>query len=335
MADFTSQRQAVRTADAALAQALYQKTVAPNAANQAALTSAQQTARANRDALNTALAASIWASADTAANLQGNLPIALFPVRLETRYVRAATAAGPVGVPSTGPAGTLQIRVYPDDILAQTHEPELTDDEWQAGRAYWTAGDTPASWSALLARFTVPRAAWIVSQTNTAVRPPARAASWTRQGTAVLPDNFAAFAFRGGALVSTIVGSPIPEPLTLTMSPVLDAAQRAAIAGSSLQIDSNLLWTIQFAAAESRGHGPGASGHPDRLGVGLRSPAHHRHQRNLLAGGGKSADSDAARRPPLHARARSGRTRYADIEPAGGTCRLPSARSRRRLELCD
>jgi len=255
MADFTSQRQAVRTADAALAQALYQKTVAPSAANQAALTSAQQTARANRDALNTALAASISASADSASNLQGNLPIALFPVRLETRYVRATTAAGPVGVPSAGPSGTLQIRVYPDDILAQTHEPELTDDEWQAGRAYWTAGDTAASWSALLARFTVPRAAWIVSKSDTAVRPPARAASWTRPGTAVLPDNFAAFAFRGGAVVSTMVGLPIPEPLTLTMSPVLDAAQRVAIAGSSLQIDSDLLWTVQFAAAKAAGMG--------------------------------------------------------------------------------
>src|SRR5262249_31923462 len=42
-------------------------------------------------------------------------PLALLPVRLETRF-----AGGP------GSATTLRIRVYPDDIHADSHEPELT-----------------------------------------------------------------------------------------------------------------------------------------------------------------------------------------------------------------
>ncbi len=149
----------------------------------------------------------------------------------------------------------MQIRVFPDELLAQTHEPELTDDEWSAGRAYWASGDTLASWAALLARFPAPRAAWIVSQTNTTVRPPARAASWTRPANAILPDNFVAFAYRGGALIATATGPAVSEPVTLTMSPAIDATQRMTLPGSSLQMDADLLWTVQFASAKAVGMG--------------------------------------------------------------------------------
>jgi hypothetical protein len=283
MVDFTELRASLRATDAAVVQAFYQQSLAPNPATQAALAKAQQTARASKTALNTALAASIRPGFDSAASLQGNLPIVLFPVRLETRFVRsggvvsgggrvatggivrsAAPTVAPTGLPTTGvvaappaaaPVGVLQIRVYPDELLAQTHEPELTDDEWQAGRAYWGAGDLLASWTALLARFSAQRAAWIVRQTQTATRPPARAASWTRPATAVMPDNFAAFAYRGGALVASAVGSAVMEPLTLTVSPALDSAQRVAIPGGTFQVDSDLLWTLDFATAKSVGMG--------------------------------------------------------------------------------
>ena len=281
MADFTALRAAVQTAESALSQVLYQAAIAPGASNQTAFASAQQNLRAARAALNTALAASLPSGTDAASNLRGDLPVALFPVRVETRFVRsftdaqtaglkqagtaklAATGAAlsaastaPAAAASTGsPVGTLQIRIFPDEILAQTHEPELTDEEWAAGRAYWTAGDTIPSWAALLAQFAAPRAAWIVSQTNTATRPPARAASWTRPATAILPDNFAAFAYRGGALVASTTGSAVAEPLTLTISPAIDAAQQVTLPGSSLQMDAGLLWTVQFAAAKAVGMG--------------------------------------------------------------------------------
>jgi len=276
MADLTALRAAVQTAESALAQALYQNTTAPGASSQTALTNARQNLRAARSAVNAALAAALPAGADAAASLSGNLPIALFPVRIETRFVPAApppaVGAGVVvktasttsplagsavvtGVPTVAPTDTLQIRVYPDEILAQTHEPELTDDEWAAGRAYWTAGDTLASWAALLASYPAPRAAWIVSQTNSTTRPPSRAASWTRPATAILPDAFAAFAYRGGTLVASAIGPPVTEPMTLTMSPAIDEAQRVTLPGSSLQMDTDLLWTVQFAAAKQAGMG--------------------------------------------------------------------------------
>jgi hypothetical protein len=283
MVDFTQLRASLRATDAAVAHALYQRSLTPNAATQAALATAQQTARASKTALNTALAAFIQPGIDSAASLQGNLPIVLFPVRLETRFVRsggvvsgggrvatgsivrsAAPIVVPSALPTTGgvaappaaaPVGVLQIRVYPDELLAQTHEPELTDDEWQAGRAYWGAGDVLASWTALLARFSPQRAAWIVRQTQTAVRPPARSASWTRPATAVMPDNFAAFAYRSGALVASAAGLAVMEPLTLTVSPTLDSVQRVAIPGSTFQVDADLLWTLDFATAKSVGMG--------------------------------------------------------------------------------
>ena len=84
-------------------------------------------------------------------------PIALFPVRLETRFDVTA--------------GVLHVRVYPDEFFSDIHERELTPDEQDAGIAYWNS--QPASdertdpefvdrWTALAKRYGVPRAAYIV-----------------------------------------------------------------------------------------------------------------------------------------------------------------------------
>lgn len=59
--------------------------------------------------------------------LDGGRPIALLPVRLETRYV-------PVGEPTS-----LRIRVYPDDLNTIEHVPALTPEESEKGRSYWNA----------------------------------------------------------------------------------------------------------------------------------------------------------------------------------------------------
>src|SRR2546426_7299767 len=81
---------------------------------------------------------------------RADLPMVLVPVRLETRF-------------GEGPQGPeLWVRIYPDQIAVDTHEPELTDQESAAGIAYWNtlwASGTKApdiendAWSSLATSF--------------------------------------------------------------------------------------------------------------------------------------------------------------------------------------
>ena len=54
-------------------------------------------------------------------SLDASLPLVLLPVRIETRFR----------------GRDLLIRVYPDEIAADSHEPELTPDELKLGFAHW------------------------------------------------------------------------------------------------------------------------------------------------------------------------------------------------------
>ena len=54
-------------------------------------------------------------------------PLALFPVRLETRFF-----------PQQNGGSELRVRVYPDHIHIDSHEAELTQAEKTWGQHYWT-----------------------------------------------------------------------------------------------------------------------------------------------------------------------------------------------------
>ena len=58
-----------------------------------------------------------------------DVPFLLLPVRLETRFAETVTGAR-----------ELLIRVYPDDVFVDTHEPELTEAEVAAGRGVLDRG---------------------------------------------------------------------------------------------------------------------------------------------------------------------------------------------------
>ena len=102
----------------------------------------------------------------------GDLPLVLLPVRLETRFF-------------TLPDGSteLRVRVYPDKIHLDCHEPELTADEHDLGQALLGAGlarrqrrrrARADAWRQLADRFGAARAAWIarvLQPTNPAQRP--------------------------------------------------------------------------------------------------------------------------------------------------------------------
>ena len=55
------------------------------------------------------------------------IPIALLPIRIETRF--AGTPAAP----------QLLVLLYPDDAHVDHHDPRLTQSELAAGRRYWTS----------------------------------------------------------------------------------------------------------------------------------------------------------------------------------------------------
>src|SRR5688572_30116646 len=89
------------------------------------------------------------------AALAGNVPIALLPVRLEARFFDNGRE--------------LRVRIFPDQIHIDAHEPELTRTERDAGRAYWrgrfgsaSPNGAPSPWRALCAECGPARAAWVV-----------------------------------------------------------------------------------------------------------------------------------------------------------------------------
>ena len=85
-------------------------------------------------------------------------PVVLFPVRLETRFF-----------PQADGSSELRVRVYPDKVHIDSHEPELTADELTWGQHFWeqtwrAATDearAKTAWQQLADRFDPPRAAWI------------------------------------------------------------------------------------------------------------------------------------------------------------------------------
>lgn len=183
-------------------------------------------------------------------------PYLLFPVRIETRFLKSN------GHPE------LWVRVFPDDVAIDTHEPGLTDAEAAAGRAFWLelwprraeAGADETPWQRLAASHGPARAAWIV-QTTTPVNltsgnaqpvfpdPPQRPDAWSRPPySRVMPDRWVVIGYRGGSIVQTALGRPIPDPLVVGLDP--DSASEAA---GDTPFDRNASWLVDFDAAETAG----------------------------------------------------------------------------------
>jgi hypothetical protein len=96
--------------------------------------------------------------------LDDQIPLLLFPVRMETRFKTLGEGAEA--------KSQLWVRVYPDDCLVDTFEPTLSDGEIQDGQTYWRAvwkagGITDqerGAWRSLVASHGSGRAAWILQQ---------------------------------------------------------------------------------------------------------------------------------------------------------------------------
>ena len=180
-------------------------------------------------------------------------PLLLLPVRLETRFM-------------TGGGGTgteLRVRVYPDDVHVDAHEPGLTAEEELWGAHFWREVAAPAAeederkrqaWQQIVDRFGVPRAAWIVRAADPAAPLGIRRTDvWTRAAhTRVLPDRWVAIAYRDDRPLVTGWGARIPDTLATGPSPSVTPDTQPALPGLPA-LDDDMRWMVDFEDAESKG----------------------------------------------------------------------------------
>lgn len=213
------------------------------------------------------------------AELRADLPVALLPVRIETRFL-----------PAGGDPTDLWIRVYPDDIHLCDHEPGLTEIEIDAARQYWEdawraaddADRRDAAWQRLTTAVGGNRAKWVVgvtTPTNADAAPAApvpadepldvepalpavdrKAADWTQATWAcALPDRFVALGHVGGQRVFTAFGNAIPDRLPAGLAPDDTSDDEPEELGAApaddgpIPIDDGILWLTDLAAAEKNG----------------------------------------------------------------------------------
>ena len=262
--------------------------------------------------------------------LSTQYPIALFPVRIETRFQ----------IITDNPR--LQIRVYPDEILADSHEPSLTQQEINDGHTYWMAswpkGETLEAWQGLISTRSPQRAAWVAIQTqpsNWATRPagapnfkdpPLRPDVWTRGVEArALPDRWIAQAYRGGKLIHQAISTAIVEPLVLTLNPNANPADKVKPYGDGFTIAKELQWTIDFDAARAVGMAFEMPIEPSEIPARIRSLAGVWRKAFCYPSGKCDLAQRTARQPSLHTRSRFREARDADQQHVGPTIGISAA----------
>ncbi len=199
---------------------------------------------------------------DSVRTLDANVPIAMLPVRIETRFAPDQTS--------------LDIRIYPDQVHLDGHEPEFTDDERQAAEWYWQQrwaalddGDVAdQAWQTVAGRFRPGRARYLVETlhpTNTDAAPdgspefpdtPRRATSWTRAVEATaLPEHWVAVGYQAGEEVFRVWSErPVPDRLAAGPTPAPEEAPPEPPDDSKLpKVQDALRWALDLDAARDAG----------------------------------------------------------------------------------
>jgi hypothetical protein len=201
--------------------------------------------------------------------LDARTPLLLLPVHLETRFVDS-----PAGL------SELWVRIYPDQISINTHEPELTAQEIADGKVYWNAvwraGNPPpvleavkAPWRGLASRYEPERAAWIalkMTPNNVGDQPaaptpdgvdpvpppdfpspPTRDSSWEKAAiAAALPDRWTVVTFTGNQ-AKAFQGGPVTPDLAVGLTPHLGDFPPGQ------PVDGPMTWLVDFDEAVKNG----------------------------------------------------------------------------------
>lgn len=217
-----------------------------------------------------------------AKTLDAQTPLLMLPVNIETRFIDAGERQA-----------ELWVRIYPDQIAINTHEPELTQQEIDDGESYWTgvwsAGNPPtppdgaqAPWRGLASIYGPQRAAWIALQltpTNQAQQPtapllagatlnpapvfpspPQRDSSWTQPAVAsALPDAWTVLLVDGVQTSSHQSGPITPvlatgiTPLPANPPPGTNPPPVTNPFPAGSPVDAGLQWVVDFDAAVAAG----------------------------------------------------------------------------------
>lgn len=182
---------------------------------------------------------------DAFAQLDPAIPVTLFPIRLETVFS----------------GDTLKIRVFPDDIHVQDHDPTLTDDELEAGRLFWEKvtearanDDARAAAEVWLTHMvTEERAVYVAEQTLGQSKPTTGKRKPTPAHLGCLPKFWRAVAYKrltNGTLeeIKRTDGAAIPDKLAFDL---LQGETETAGAPAP----TNAVWLHDFAEAKKLGMG--------------------------------------------------------------------------------
>ncbi len=201
-------------------------------------------------------------------HLDPETPIALLPVRLETRYFA-----------HDADHFSLWVRIYPDEIHIDDDQPLISADEDAAAREYWQArlaegpqsDDALAAWQTLCSRFGAGRAARLAGALDPFGRdgafqqgddgagaPPLPTPALAPDGWAdpararALPDRFTIAGYRGDDRVLLAFTGPVRPDLRVSPEVGAPGEELADAAGAG-GADAGIEWLTDFAQAEEAG----------------------------------------------------------------------------------
>ena len=209
------------------------------------------------------------------------IPLALLPVRLETRF--------------TADGRALRVRIFPDDIHIDSLDRGISESERAAGAEYWISSwraseeDAGTAWRTLLARVGKLRALWVAGamrpknvdrQAQDAapdfpeVVPRSRRAAVAR----LLPDAFTAVAIQGASRSSKTGRAILPDIIVGLFAG--DGSKLREVNG--VQLTAGAEWLADYAEAE-------------RVGMGVTVPLRRvgKVDRLVVYGVRRSLDPDA------------------------------------------